>query len=76
MPYDKKWHMILSAGVALVTSLLIAPQIGFSAAMVVGVGKELYDLCGFGTPEWTDLLADLTGAIIGTGAAMCIKYLM
>lgn len=72
---DKLGHIKMCAGIALVASLLTTPQIGFSVAMTVGVGKELWDLCGFGTPEWADLLADLVGAIIGTGVAMCIKCL-
>lgn len=29
--------------------------------MVLGVGKEGWDLCGNGTPEWLDLAADVGG---------------
>ena len=73
---DKLGHIKMCAGIALVASLLTTPQIGIGVAMVVGVGKELWDLCGFGTPEWADLGADLVGSIIGTGVAICIKFLM
>ena len=73
---DKLGHIKMCAGIALVASLLFTPQIGCSVAMAVGVGKELWDLCGFGTPEWGDLLADLVGTILGTGVAICIKFII
>ena len=37
---------------------------GFTAAVAVGIAKELYDI-NHGNPEWGDLAADVTGAAIG-----------
>lgn len=73
---DKLGHIKLCAGIALTLSLAFSPQIGFGIAMGVGVAKECWDLCGHGTPEWGDLLADLVGAILGCGGAICIKFII
>ena len=37
---------------------------GFTAAVAVGIAKELYDI-NHGNPQWGDIAADVTGAAIG-----------
>ena len=41
--YDKIWHFIFGFLIALLVGLLIAPQIGLISAVLLGLGKELYD---------------------------------
>jgi hypothetical protein len=33
---------------------------------ILGIVKELYDLQGYGNPEWKDMLYTWLGALIGT----------
>ena len=40
MPYDKKWHMILSAAVCLFLGLLLPVWTAAGITLVLGVGKE------------------------------------
>ena len=72
MPYDKKWHMILSAAACLFLGLLLPILTAAGITLVFGVGKEIvYDKwMGRGTPEWLDFLADVLGV-----AAACVVYL-
>lgn len=78
MAYDKKMHILICLGLSLVGSLVCYPGAGFGVAMAGGLAKEIiWDWAlGKGTPEWGDLGADLAGAIIGEGAAQCIRYIM
>lgn len=78
MAQDKKYHLLICLGLSLVGSLVGYPGIGFGVAMGWGLAKEIvWDWAlGKGTPEWADLGADLAGAILGEGAAICIRYLM
>ena len=64
MPYDKKWHMILSAAACLFLGLLLPIWTAAGITLVLGFGKEGWDLCGNGTPEWLDLAADVGGIAV------------
>jgi hypothetical protein len=40
---------------------------GIGTATIAGVGKELSDLGGFGTPDWKDLGATVIGGVVSVG---------
>jgi putative lipoprotein len=44
--------------------------VGGGAALAAGVGKELYDLAGYGDPSWRDLTWD----VIGTACGLAVAY--
>lgn len=67
IPRDKKLHFIAGLALALVISFAITPLVGFIAASACGVGKELYDMTGRGTPEWMDLWYTVAGGTVGAG---------
>lgn len=72
---DKRFHFLFCMGIAI----LLSPfpfNLWFYIPMLVGVIKEIYDLCGFGTFEWNDLLADLLGTVCGGVIGFCIKFLI
>ena len=66
MPYDKKWHMILSAAICLFLGLLLPVWTAAGITLALGAAKELiYDWAmKRGTPEWLDFAADVAGIII------------
>ena len=70
MPYDKKWHMILSAAACLFLGLLLPIWTAAGITLVLGFGKEVvYDWwMGKGTPELADFVAD----VVGVAAAMIV----
>ena len=74
MPYDKKWHMILSAAACLFLGLLLPIWTAAGITLVLGFGKEVvYDWwMGKGTPELADFVADVVGvaAAVIIGGAM------
>lgn len=51
----------------------VAASVGTAAA--VGVGKELVDAAGFGTPDPTDLLFDAFGIGVGVAIALVVEAL-
>ncbi len=48
--------------------------IGAGVGLSAGVGKELFDLGGFGQPSWKDLAWDVFGVSVGVGLAIAIDY--
>lgn len=40
---------------------------GLGAAVVVGAGKELWDMRGAGDPSWRDFSWDVAGGLVGVG---------
>ncbi len=40
---------------------------GIGTATIAGMGKELSDLGGFGTPDWKDLGATVIGGVVSVG---------
>jgi uncharacterized protein YfiM (DUF2279 family) len=48
-------------------NVLLSCIVGFFAAFLCGVGKEVYDASQEGGKwDWYDLLADVEGAVLGT----------
>ena len=82
---DKLLHFSASAVLAGlgygVSSLFVSPRparaaTGAGAALTFGVGKELYDLSGYGTPSWRDLTWDVVGTGVGTAIALGVDLLL
>lgn len=78
---DKVLHFGVSAGIAGgaygVSSLALEDRwaraaVGGGSAILVGAGKELYDLAGHGDPSWKDFAWDVLGALLGVGVAFSI----
>lgn len=57
MGIDKVLHFVASFILARIDPVL---------AVVVGLGKEIWDAMGHGTPSAADLLADALGILAGT----------
>ena len=63
---DKLKHIVVSAIIAVALNLFFPWWVAAGITFAVGVGKEVYDMVsGKGCSEWSDLLADVVGIIIG-----------
>lgn len=49
---------------------------GVGGALLVGIGKEVYDAAGGGQPSWRDLTWDLAGALTGGLVALAVDHLL
>jgi len=49
---------------------------GAALSLLAGVGKELWDLAGHGTPSWKDLAWDGMGTAVGIGGALAVDVLI
>jgi putative lipoprotein len=59
--FEARGHALLVAG---------------GVALAAGVGKEVLDFTGYGTPSWKDLTADVAGTIVGLALAWSIDLLV
>ena len=71
---DKAQHLLISFSLSVIlavallwlhTAMLIAVVVGFFVTMLVGIGKEAYDVHGLGCFSVMDIIADLIGISIG-----------
>lgn len=63
---DKLKHIVVSAIMAVALNLFIPWWVAGLITLAIGVGKEVYDMVsGKGCSEWSDLVADLVGILIG-----------
>jgi len=78
---DKALHFTLSSliagggyGLSALADDHIATRVAFGAGLgvVVGAGKELWDLSGHGDPSWKDFTWDVIGTAVGVGIAITI----
>ena len=78
---DKTAHFTLSTFIAAggygTTAIFddrLATRVAFGAGLgiVVGAGKELWDLAGHGNPSWKDFTWDVIGTCVGVGIALTI----
>ncbi|MBT3276280.1 MAG: hypothetical protein HN368_24240 [Spirochaetales bacterium] len=77
---DKDLHILAGTIVSLGTAgaIFIASNdyltitstavIAGATAIVAGIGKELFDTLGFGTPEFRDILNTVLGGVVGISA--------
>jgi len=61
---DKKAHFLAGAAIAASVALYSTPLIGVSACLIIGAGKELYDMTGRGTPDIWDFIATACGSVV------------
>jgi len=82
---DKAWHFSISlalgaGGYGLSATFLDDPlpraAVGFGFAMLLGVGKEIWDAMGHGDPSGRDLAWDVVGAATGVLLAYVIDRLV
>lgn len=69
-------HLIAGLLISLVFGWLYGPLIGAGASIVVGMGKELWDYCGHGTPDIGDALATAEGGFIGGVLVILVTYVL
>jgi putative lipoprotein len=50
--------------------------LGGSAALVAGVGKEIWDALGSGHPSWGDIVWDVLGTLVGLGVMLALDVLL
>ncbi len=62
---DKQSHFIIGLIIALMFGHLFGVWIGLGVAAAAGIGKELRDMTGHGTPEWADLWFTIAGGVAG-----------
>jgi hypothetical protein len=63
---DGMKHIILSAILTVVAKWLLPVWVAVGVVLAIGIAKEIYDkVSGKGCAEWSDLLADFVGVIIG-----------
>lgn len=70
---DKQLHFLgsvmLSIGfsilLVMITSYLTAVLGAFFLTTIIGIGKEVYDSLGHGTPDIEDVYADVLGTLFG-----------
>ena len=65
---DKQAHFWAGLAIMLGVSLFGGWALGLAAAVVAGIGKEIYDMTGRGTPDYMDAIA--TGLGGAAGAAL------
>ena len=56
-------------------SALLVAGLGLSGALLAGTAKELLDSCGFGQPQWTDLLLTLGGGVLAASLVYTLTCL-
>ena len=63
---DGLLHIVVSAALSAVLSLLVPRWVAAAVTLAVGVAKEVRDkVSGRGCAEWKDLLCDVAGVVIG-----------
>ena len=80
---DKQAHMIVSVMTGAICNLLAAKAgaskreafwVGLGGALVIGLGKELYDEHKYGGFSTADMLANGIGGTIGTGSITLLRF--
>lgn len=71
IPVDKYIHVVVCIIIAgLIAHLLPFPKlisavVAVVTTLAIGVAKEFYDKKDYGLFDWNDILADVSGALIG-----------
>ena len=73
---DKIYHLVAGFIISLVFGL-INPVLGLALAIIVGVGKEIYDKkIKKSVIDPLDVIATVVGGILGTGLAIVITNMI
>lgn len=62
---DKILHLLMCYVIVFTFMSFGHPFIGLIVALVLGIGKEIYDKISSNKWDWYDLLADLSGMVLG-----------
>lgn len=73
IPLDKAFHFL--AGWAIAATFQSTPFIAASLVAAAGIGKEIWDKRGHGTPELMDVVATLLGGIAGLVVSLAVSSL-
>ena len=73
MTRDDLLHVETCALITVVVSIILPWWAGGLVALLVGIGKELWDI-RYGVPSWKDVLYDFIGAVIG--ASIALSFIM
>jgi hypothetical protein len=88
---DAALHVLAGASSALLAGAIAYPLvntetvpgramavagIGVSTALLAGMLKEALDLCGFGDPDWRDLLLTLAGGVFAASGIYTLTCLV
>ena len=72
---DKQAHFLAGLAIMLGVSLFGGWVLGLAAAVVAGIGKEVYDMTGRGTPDYMDAIATGLGGVAGAGLYLIERLL-
>ncbi len=61
---DKLLHFLMGAGSCLIFGLLVSPIFGLAVGIAAGIGKEVWDSMGHGTPDILDAFATVAGTFL------------
>jgi len=75
MTLDKQAHFLAGLAIMLGVSLFGGWVLGLAAAVVAGIGKEVYDMTGRGTPDYMDAIATSLGGVAGAGLYLIERLL-
>ena len=76
---DKQKHILITLVIGLfITAVSKDPLLGIVISMLVGVGKEVYDEYREGGTGFdnADIVADLIGAVVGSGLGFMVIILL
>jgi hypothetical protein len=62
---DKQAHFWAGLAICLGVSLFFGPWVGLAVSVVAGIGKEVIDSLGYGTPDKWDGAATIFGSVLG-----------
>ena len=74
---DYQDHFVVGAALGMTTTMAAytstesewkTVSLAIAVPLVIGAGKELYDMTGRGTPEWNDLFYTVAGGVAGYAA--------
>ena len=68
-------HMVAGMIISMLYGWLYSPLVGAGASIVAGIGKEVWDYCGHGTPDIRDAIATAEGGFIGGLLVILVTYL-
>jgi hypothetical protein len=73
IPLDKAFHFL--AGWAIAATFQSVPLFAAALVAAAGIGKEIWDKRGHGTPELMDIVATLLGGIAGLMVSLAVSSL-
>ena len=70
---DKAFHFL--AGWAIAATFQSVPLVAATLVAAAGIGKEIWDKRGHGTPELMDVVATLMGGVCGLVVSLAVSAL-